>query len=142
MCFGSKGPISYPNRPHAKILIMRRSALLLAALTGLSLAGAAGTTTAVAKLRVSPTLVQRGSTLTVKGSGFVPKVKVTIDVGRLNSKPTAHWTTLKTNASGAFRYAKSISQSAFAGQYVVRACQRACRVKATASFRIVKVKPL
>jgi hypothetical protein len=35
-----------------------------------------------------------------------------------------------------------ISRSAFAGQYVVRACQRTCRVKATASYRIVKVKPL
>ena len=121
---------------------MRRSAALLAALTALSLAGVAGSTTAVAKLRVSPALVQRGATLTVKGSGFVPKVKVTIDVGRPKSKPTAHWTTLKANAAGGFRYAKVISRSTFAGEYVVRACQRACRVKATGSFRIVKVKPL
>jgi hypothetical protein len=121
---------------------MRRSALLLAALLGLSLAGVAGSTTAFAKLRVSPTLVERGATLTVKGSRFVPKVRVTIDVGRANSAPTAHWTTLKTNASGGFRYAKVISRSAFAGQYVVRACQRACRVKASASYRIVKVQPL
>ncbi len=121
---------------------MRRSALLLAALTGLSLAGVAGSTTAVAKLHVTPTLVGRGATLTVKGSGFVPKFKVAIDVGRPNSQPTAHWTTLKANASGGFRYARVISRSAYAGQYVVRACQRACRVKATALFRIVKVKPL
>jgi hypothetical protein len=122
---------------------MRRSALLLAALIGLSsLAGVAGSTTAVARLRVAPTLVQRGATLTVRGSGFVPKVKVTIDVGRPNSAPTAHWTTLKANATGGFRYAKVISRSAFAGQYVVRACQRTCRVKATASYRIVKVKPV
>jgi hypothetical protein len=121
---------------------MRRSALLLAALVGLSLTGVAGSTTAVAKLRLSPTLVQRGATLTVRGSGFVPKVKVTIDVGRPNSAPTAHWTTLKANAAGGFRYAKVISRSTFAGEYVVRACQRACRVKATGSFRIVKVKPL
>lgn len=121
---------------------MRRSALLLAALTGLSLAGVAGSTIAVAKLRLTPTLVQRGATLTVKGSGFVPNVKLTLDVGRPNSKPTAHWTTLKTNAAGSFRYAKMIPRSAFAGEYVVRACQRACRVRATASYRIVKVKPL
>ena len=122
---------------------MRRSALLLAALIGLSsLAGVAGSATAVAKLRVAPTLVQRGATLTVRGSGFVPKVRVTIDVGRPNSAPTAHWTTLKANAAGSFRYAKVISRSAFAGQYVVRACQRTCRVKATASYRIVKVKPV
>ena len=121
---------------------MRRSALVLAALMGLSLAGVAGSTTAVAKLRVAPTLVQRSATLTVRGSGFVPKVRVTIDVGRPNSAPTARWTTLKANAAGAFRYAKVISRSAFAGQYVVRACQRTCRVKATASYRIVKVKPV
>jgi len=121
---------------------MRRSALVLAALMGLSLAGLAGSTTAVAKLRVAPTLVQRGATLTVRGSGFVPKVRVTIDVGRPNTAPTAHWTTLKANAVGGFRYAKVISRSAFAGEYVVRACQRACRVKATASYRIIKVKPL
>ena len=83
---------------------MRRSALLLAALIGLSsLAGVAGST---------------------------------------NSAPTAHWTTLKANAAGGFRYAKVISRSAFAGEYVVRACQRTCRVKATASYRIVKVKPV
>jgi hypothetical protein len=121
---------------------MRRSALLLAVLLGLSLAGVAGSTTAVAKLRVTPILVQRGATLTVKGSGFAPQVKVTLDVGRPNSKPTTHWTTLKTNAAGGFRYAKVISRSAFAGEYVVRACQRACRIKATASYRIIKVKPV
>lgn len=121
---------------------MRRSALLLAAVTGLSLAGVAGSTTAVAKLRLNPTLVGRGATLTVKGSGFTPRVKVTLDVGRPNSKPTTHWTTLKANAAGGFRYTKVISRSAFAGEYVVRACQRACRVRATASYRIVKVKPL
>jgi hypothetical protein len=121
---------------------MRRSVLLLAALTGLSLAGVAGSTTAVAKLRLTPTIVQRGATLTVKGSGFVPNVRLTLDVGRPNSRPTAHWTTMKTNAAGGFRYAKMIPRSAFAGEYVVRACQRACRVKATASYRIIKVKPL
>jgi hypothetical protein len=121
---------------------MRCSALLLAALLGLSLAGVAGSTTAVAKLRLAPTVVQRGATLTVRGSGFVPKVRVTIDVGRPKSAPTAHWTTVRANANGGFRFAKVISRSAFAGEYVVRACQRACRVKATASYRIVKVKPL
>jgi hypothetical protein len=121
---------------------MRRSALLLAALLGLSLAGVAASTTVVAKIRLSPTLVQRGATLTVRGSGFVPRVRVSIDVGRPNSAPTTHWTTLRANAAGSFRYAKVISRSTFAGQYIVRACQRTCRVKATASYRIVKVKPV
>jgi hypothetical protein len=121
---------------------MRRSALLLAALMGFSLAAVAGGTTTVARLRVSPAMVERGATLTVKGSGFMPRVKVTIDVGRPNRAPTAHWTTVKTNSAGGFRYLKVISRSAYAGEYVVRACQRACRVKATASYRIAKIKPL
>lgn len=121
---------------------MRRSVLLLAALTSLSLAGVGGSTTVAAKLRLSPTLVQRGAMLSIRGSGFVPNLRLTLDVGRPNSRPSAHWTTLKTNAAGGFRYSRMISRSAFAGEYVVRACQRACRVKATASYRIVKVKPL
>jgi len=121
---------------------MRRSVLLLAALAGLSLAGIAGGTTAVAKLRLTPTMAQPGATITVKGSGFARNVKLTLDVGRPNSRPTVHWTTLKTNAVGGFRYAKTISRAALPGEYVVRACQRSCRVKATASYRVFKVKPL
>jgi hypothetical protein len=121
---------------------MRRSALLLAALTGLSLAGFAGGTTAVAKLRVTPTMLQRGDMLIVKGTGFAPRVRVRIDVDRPSGQPNVHWATVKANAAGGFRYAKVISRSAYPGRYVVLACQRTCRIKATATFRIVKVQPV
>jgi hypothetical protein len=121
---------------------MRRSALLLAALTGLSLAGAAGSTTGVARLSVDPPLVGHGATLTVKGAKFAPKVKVTITVRRPNNEPKVRWTTLKANSAGGFRYAKVIARTASVGKYVVVACQRACRIRATATFRIAKVQPV
>ena len=70
---------------------MRRSALLLAALTGASLAGVAGSTTAIANLSVNPPLLGHGATVTIKGTGFTPKVKVTIDVRRPNGGPMARW---------------------------------------------------
>jgi hypothetical protein len=50
--------------------------------------------------------------------------------------------TLKAGSAGGFRYVKAISRSADPGKYVVIACQRACRVRATASFRIVKLQPV
>ena len=121
---------------------MRRTLLLLAALMGLTLAGAAGGTTAVAKLSADPPLLGHGATLTIKGTGFAPRVNVTINVRRPNGQPTAHWATLKVKSGGGFRYAKVISSSAYPGKYVVIACQRACRIRATATFRILKVQPL
>jgi|SRR5215207_3830143 len=121
---------------------MRRSALLLAAVTGLLLAGVADSTTAVARLSVNPSLLGYGSTVTIKGTGFAPRVNVTINVRRPNGLPTAHWTTLKANRSGGFRYVRVVARSADTGRYVAVACQRACRIKATAAFRIVKVQPL
>lgn len=121
---------------------MRRSALLVAALAGPSLVGVAGGTTARAKLQITPLVAARGATVTVKGTGFTPKVNVTIDVGRRNSEPTAHWATVNASAGGGFRYGKVISRSTAAGTYVVVACQRSCRVKATATFRVAKVKPV
>lgn len=121
---------------------MRRSALLLAAVTGLSLAGVAGSTTTAARLSVNPSLLSHGATVTIKGTGFAPRVNVTINVRRPNGLPTARWTTLKANRSGGFRYVRVIARSATTGKYVAVACQRACRIKATATFRIVKIQPL
>jgi hypothetical protein len=121
---------------------MRRSALLLAALVSLFLAGIGGGTTAVARLSVNPPLLGHGATVIIKGTGFAPKVNVTINVRRPDGPPTVRWATLKAGSAGGFRYVKAISRSADPGKYVVIACQRACRVRATASFRIVKLQPV
>ena len=116
--------------------------LLLAVVTGLSLAGLAGGTSSVAKLKIAPAIVPRGGVITVTGTGFRPYLRVTLRIGRPNASTTAKLGTVKATAKGAFRFRKTIARSTGAGLWVVRACQSSCRTKATAQFRVAKVKPL
>jgi len=120
---------------------MRRiGTLLLAAAAVLSLAGLAGGAASVAKVTVTPPLVLRGGTITIAGTGFRPSTKVTLSIGRPSSSTTSRIGSVTTKATGRFLFRKVISRTTAAGSWVVRACQAGCRTKATATFRVSKIK--
>jgi hypothetical protein len=120
---------------------MRIAASLLAAATALSLAGLAGSSTS-ARLRVQPPVVQRGSSIKLIGTGFRPNLKVTLDVRRPLAAKRARFGSVTVGRKGGFVLTKTISRSTGAGKWVVRACQRGCRITATARFYVSKVKPV
>jgi hypothetical protein len=122
---------------------MRRTYTLLFAVVGaLFLAGLAGGTASMAKLKVQPPMVIRGGTITITGTGFRPSVKVTFALGRPHSDKTARIGSVMAKANGRFTFNKTISRSTGAGSWVALACQAGCRTKATALFRVAKVKPV
>jgi hypothetical protein len=116
--------------------------LLLATAAALSLAGLAGSKASVAKLKVQPVFVVRGGTLTITGTGFRPRMQVTLRIGRPQSANASRIGSIKAKASGRFAFSKTISRSTDAGAWTVRACQANCRTKATALFRVAKIKPV
>jgi hypothetical protein len=121
---------------------MRRiCTLALAAAAVLSLAGLAGGAAGTAKLTVTPPLVIQGGTITIAGAGFRPSMKVTLSIARPRSSTTTRIGSVTAKANGRFVFRKATSGVA-AGSWVVRACQANCRTKATASFRVSKIKPL
>ncbi|MDQ2909608.1 MAG: hypothetical protein M3R39_01080 [Actinomycetota bacterium] len=117
-------------------------ALLLVTATGLTLAGLAGGASPAAKLRVQPPVVAGGNPITVTGTGFKPGLKVTLHIGRANTDNTSRLGSVKASRKGGFRFVKTIARSTGAGTWVVLACQANCRTKATAQFRVAKVKPV
>ena len=121
---------------------MRIAAALLAAATALTLAGLAGGASTTARLRVTPPSVVRGEVLKVTGSGFRPGLKVTLDVRRSLSNTRARLGSVTAGRKGGFVYRKRISRSTVAGKWILRACQRSCRIKATATFYVSKIKPV
>lgn len=120
----------------------RLCALLLAAVSALTLVGLAGGTASVARLKVSPPMVIPGGTITIAGTGFRPSLKVTLRIGRPDAAKRSLIGSVKAKANGRFTFAKTISRSTEAGSWVVRACQANCGIKATALFRVAKVKPV
>jgi hypothetical protein len=67
---------------------------------------------------------------------------VTLRIGRPDSVNRSLIGSVKAKANGRFTFAKTISRSTEAGSWVVRACQANWRTKATALFRVAKIKPL
>jgi hypothetical protein len=121
---------------------MRIAALLLAAATALSLAGLAGGASTTARIRITPQAVVRGNTIKLTGTGFRPSLKVTLDIRRSLATRRARFGSVTAGRNGGFVLTKKISRSTGAGKWIVRACQRGCRVKATARFYVSKVKPV
>jgi hypothetical protein len=121
---------------------MRIAAPLLAAAIALSLAGLAGESSTSARLRVTPPSVVRGNAIKLTGTGFTPNAKVTLDIRRALATKRARFGTVTAGRRGGFVLTKTISRSTGAGKWVVRACQRGCRIKATASFYVSKIKPV
>lgn len=120
----------------------RLCTLLLATVSTLTVAGLAGGTASVAKLKVSPPIVIPGGTITITGTGFRPSLKVTLRIGRPHSAKRSLIGSIKARANGRFTFAKTISRSTEAGSWVVRACQANCGTKATALFRVAKIQPV
>jgi len=121
---------------------MRIAAPLVAAATALSLAGLAGGASTSARLRITPPSVTRGEAIKLVGSGFKANVKVTFVIHRALSTKSAPFGSVTAGRKGGFVISKKISRSTGAGKWIVRACQRGCRVKATARFYVSKIKPV
>jgi hypothetical protein len=121
---------------------MRRVSVLLAAATVLCLAGLGGAAVITAKLRVRPLLVARGSAITITGSGFRPALNVALTIKQATGTRSSRLAAVRARRTGTFRVSKVIARSTQAGLYVLTACQRRCATKATARFRVAKIKPL
>jgi hypothetical protein len=89
------------------------------------------------RLKLRPTVVAAGARLTFVGSGFRPGANVWLGVGPPQSEART-WGSTRTNRSGAFRKTLTVNPRVQPGRWVALACQRACRIKAGASFRIVR----
>lgn len=121
---------------------MRIAATVLAGATALSLAGLAEGASSVARIRIQPPVVVRGEAIKITGTGFKPSLRVTLDVRRPFADKRARLGSVTAGRKGRFAFTKRISRSTDAGKWVVRACQRQCRIKATARFWVAKIKPV
>jgi hypothetical protein len=115
---------------------MRIAAALVAATTGLTLAGLAGGAATAAKLTVAPALVRRGGQITIVGTGLAPSLKVTLYMGRPRTDNIAAIGARYASRTGGIRLVKPIPRSTGVGKWAILACQRNCRIKATAFFRV------
>jgi len=86
------------------------------------------------RLRVVPSPVLRGRPITLVGSSFRHNSSVWIGVGPPQSEATRIGSA-RTDARGGFRKTFTVHRSP--GRWVALACQRGCRIKAGASFRII-----
>src|SRR5215210_6736391 len=121
---------------------VRVAGSLVAVTAALVLAGLAAGSATKAQLVLQPPVVLRGNPVTITGHGFKPNLDVTIRIGRPNAAVTSRLGTVKAGRSGGFALTKKISRSTGAGKWIVRACQQACRVKATAVLHVAKIKPV
>ena len=85
-------------------------------------------------LRVQPGTVVAGGRLTLIGSGFKHNEVVRFYVGPPRAGAD-YWGSTRTGGKGGFRKAFRINPRVGTGRWVVVACQRGCRIKASASFR-------
>lgn len=100
-----------------------------------ALAAAMPAAAADALFRATPQIVERGSTLTLSGSGWPSGVGVQLLVG----PPRSEADPIKTvrAAGGSFRTTLPITAAAKPGPYVFLACVNDCRVKRSATVEIV-----
>ncbi len=96
------------------------------------------------RLKLQPTVVPVGGRLTFIGRGFRPNEKVWLGVGPPQSE-ARFWGLARANNAGSFRRTLAVKPRVGPGRWVTGpgrwvalACQRACRTKAGASFRIVR----
>lgn len=120
----------------------RVSALLLAASAALVATGPAGGAAAAPTMRVQPQFVRPGNEITATGSHFRPTLRVTFSIRSATGGKFSGLGRVRATAQGAFRFSKTLSRSTTPGKYVVRACQRSCATKATATFYVAKIKPV
>ena len=115
-----------------------RTTIICSGLAFLALALAAGVQAAAGShptLRAAPAVVERGSALTLSGSGWPAGSAVRLLAGPLRSEAEPIRTVRAAN--GSFRAVLPIAAAATPGSYLFLACLDACRVKATAAVTIV-----
>lgn len=99
----------------------------------------ASSTTAQPAVRVSPASVARGHAITVTGKHWPRRVTVQLLIGppQSEAEPVA---TARTTSTGTFRrrFVPPPYIQARLGRWVLLACRRECRVKATATFRLTR----
>ncbi|HEV7771852.1 MAG TPA: hypothetical protein VGO48_01045 [Conexibacter sp.] len=120
---------------------IRRTALVVLLLSMLlaAVAGARPVASSAARtpqLTADPTAVQAGGTLTLQGTGFPRNIRVTLLAGPPNAEATRIGGA-STGRRGRFTATIRIRPHSSSGAFVALACHDACRVKASAHFRIV-----
>jgi hypothetical protein len=115
---------------------------MLAASAVLAAVGSAGGTAAAPSLQVRPRAVRPGADITITGAQFRPRLMVTLSIRAAAGGKRSRVGIVRATAAGTFRFSKTISRSTAVGKYVARACQRSCRIKATATFFVAKIKPV
>lgn len=93
-------------------------------------------------MQVQPQFVRPGNEIMATGTHFRPSLLVTFSIRSATGGKFARLGRIRATAAGAIRFSKTISRSTIPGKYVVRACQRSCATKATATFWVAKVKPV
>jgi hypothetical protein len=88
-------------------------------------------------VKVTPSIVAPGGKATVAGRHWKPDAKVTVLAGPPHSG-AAKIGSLKTDSAGRFRGTLTFSASVKVGRYVLVACQRHCKIKASTKFRITR----
>lgn len=88
------------------------------------------------RLTLRPKVVVPGGRLTLTGSGFRPNERVWLGVGPPQSE-ALFWGSSRTNRAGFFRKTLTVNPRVTAGRWITVACQRGCRIRASASFETV-----
>ena len=88
------------------------------------------------QLSADPRAVQPGATLTLEGSGFPRNAHIALLAGPPHAE-ASRIGGARTGSRGRFVATIHIREHADAGRLVALACVDACRVKASARFRIV-----
>jgi hypothetical protein len=103
--------------------------------------GAATTVAATAPtLKVNPAHVQQGAIVAFTGSHWGRHKTVTLLLGKPGVAGANKIADVHTNSRGKFRYVLPVKKTAPAGQYVIKACRRNCRIKVSRSMEIVAAR--
>lgn len=107
-----------------------------AAGTSLRAAGADAHAAARPTVSVRPSTVRRGATVTISGSRWPARRTVILLIGPPRSEASP-FSSARTNGAGRFRKSvRQLSSAVGPGAYVVLACRRSCRDKASARLTV------
>jgi len=115
---------------------VRRLFGVLLASSAFASAGLAGSMTLAPKVTVKPLFVSPGNAIAITGSHFRPRLRVTLTSRLATGTSRTKIGSVLATSTGRFRLSKKLSTSTAVGRYILRACQRACRTKATAVFHV------